>query len=112
MVLAKLCLAEFLLPFFFVCNASQWQGNATTSLLPFPSDSCAINAWPTGQEGEPYAPQAPDAELTSMLNEIDPVRIEAIIEKLVSFGKQPRRFWLISGRVSRSSPSYEKLMAS
>ena len=28
----------------------------------------------------------PDRELTAMLNEIDPVRIQAIIEKLVSFG--------------------------
>jgi hypothetical protein len=83
---AKLRLAGLLLQFFSLCNASQWQGNATTSLLPFPSDSCAIDAWPTGQEGQPYTPQAPDAELTLMLNEIDPARIEDIIEKLVSFG--------------------------
>ncbi|PVH89952.1 putative zinc metalloprotease [Cadophora sp. DSE1049] len=36
--------------------------------------------------GIPYTSQAPDAELTSILEQVDPLRIQAIIEKLVSFG--------------------------
>ncbi|KAK0220820.1 aminopeptidase [Armillaria nabsnona] len=41
--------------------------------------------WPAGP-GHIISPQLPDQELTMMLKEIDPVRIQAIIEKLVSFG--------------------------
>ncbi|KAF9270538.1 putative zinc metalloprotease [Marasmius fiardii PR-910] len=41
--------------------------------------------WPPGP-GQLLQPQQPDGELTGMLNQIDPARIEAIIEKLVSFG--------------------------
>ncbi|KAK0214363.1 Zn-dependent exopeptidase [Armillaria fumosa] len=41
--------------------------------------------WPAGP-GQIISPQLPDQELTTMLNEIDPARIQAIIEKLVSFG--------------------------
>ncbi|KAH6680430.1 peptidase M28 [Halenospora varia] len=58
----------------------------TTATFPFPTDVCAINSWPTGLIGRPSTPQLPDAELTSILNQVDPARIEAIIEKLVSFG--------------------------
>ncbi|ESK90991.1 peptidase m28 [Moniliophthora roreri MCA 2997] len=43
------------------------------------------NAWPPGP-GQQLASQQPDAELTQMLSQIDPQRIQAIIEKLVSFG--------------------------
>ncbi|KAF9005171.1 aminopeptidase [Cyathus striatus] len=41
--------------------------------------------WPPGP-GHALVPQQPDAELTQMLNQIDPKRIQAIIAKLVSFG--------------------------
>ncbi|KAE8450996.1 hypothetical protein EG329_005436 [Mollisiaceae sp. DMI_Dod_QoI] len=60
--------------------------NATTAAMPFPTDLCAINAWPTEQPGVAYTAQLPDAELTAILQDIDPLRIQAIIEKLVSFG--------------------------
>ncbi|KAL3422336.1 peptidase family M28 protein [Phlyctema vagabunda] len=70
---------------------SQWTfanstGNATLAPLPFPSDICAIEAWPTDSPGVPYTAQLPDSELTELLSEIDPARVEAIIDKLVSFG--------------------------
>jgi hypothetical protein len=61
--------------------------NATLAPFPFPTDTCAIAAWPTNQpQSKISTPQLPDAELTSILNQISPARIEAIIEKLVSFG--------------------------
>ncbi|KAG6848368.1 hypothetical protein H0H93_000800, partial [Arthromyces matolae] len=41
--------------------------------------------WPSGP-GQTLIPQQPDDELTSMLNEIDASRINATINKLVSFG--------------------------
>lgn len=43
-------------------------------------------SWPSNQPGESYTAQLPDIELTSMIFEIDPLRIQSIIEKLVSFG--------------------------
>ncbi|KAJ7593856.1 putative zinc metalloprotease [Mycena floridula] len=42
-------------------------------------------SWPIGP-GNPLVPQQPNAELTQMIQQIDPARIQAIIEKLVSFG--------------------------
>ncbi|KAF2793459.1 putative zinc metalloprotease [Melanomma pulvis-pyrius CBS 109.77] len=47
---------------------------------------CANAAWPPSEVGVELVPQAPDDELKEMLNAVDSVRIEAIIEKLVSFG--------------------------
>lgn len=44
-----------------------------------------LTVWPPGP-GNVLVAQQPDAELTSILNQIDPTRIQAIIEKLVSFG--------------------------
>lgn len=41
--------------------------------------------WPPGP-GQALVPQAPDAELTRILSEVDPKRIRVTIEKLVSFG--------------------------
>ncbi|KAJ7226670.1 hypothetical protein GGX14DRAFT_97724 [Mycena pura] len=41
--------------------------------------------WPIGP-GAPLVPQQPDHELTEMMKQVDPKRIQAIIEKLVSFG--------------------------
>lgn len=56
--------------------------------LPSYSDifSCPAAAWPPGAIGTLLTPQAPDAELQTILSEIDPQRIEAIIAKLVSYG--------------------------
>ncbi|KAL0072217.1 hypothetical protein AAF712_001142 [Marasmius tenuissimus] len=41
--------------------------------------------WPSGP-GQLLEPQQPDSELTAIINQVDPARIEAIVEKLVSFG--------------------------
>ncbi|KAJ8084350.1 hypothetical protein PM082_003119 [Marasmius tenuissimus] len=41
--------------------------------------------WPSGP-GQLLEPQQPDSELTAIVNQVDPARIEAIVEKLVSFG--------------------------
>jgi acetylornithine deacetylase/succinyl-diaminopimelate desuccinylase-like protein len=49
-------------------------------------DQCTpSDRWPLGQ-GHSLEPQAPNQELRKILSEIDPDRIRAIIEKLVSFG--------------------------
>ncbi|KAF8525126.1 Zn-dependent exopeptidase [Hysterangium stoloniferum] len=49
-------------------------------------DQCAFAGdWPPGP-GQRFTTQAPDNELRSIMSQIDPVRIEAIITKLVSFG--------------------------
>ncbi|KAK7039343.1 peptide hydrolase [Favolaschia claudopus] len=45
----------------------------------------AATEWPPGP-GAVLVPQQPDAELTAMMAQIDPARIQAIITKLVSFG--------------------------
>lgn len=47
--------------------------------------SCPAASWPPGP-GDLLRPQLPDAELQQIMSEIDPGRIQAIIEKLVSFG--------------------------
>ena len=44
-----------------------------------------LDDWPPGP-GEALVPQQPDAELRNIMSQIDPNRIKAIIEKLVSFG--------------------------
>ncbi|EPE29567.1 Zn-dependent exopeptidase [Glarea lozoyensis ATCC 20868] len=65
------------------------RANSSTAILaplPFPSDLCGINGYPTGLEGKVSTPQLPDGELTAMLRQVSPERIGAIIEKLVSFG--------------------------
>ncbi|KAL8728795.1 MAG: hypothetical protein Q9166_005173 [cf. Caloplaca sp. 2 TL-2023] len=48
--------------------------------------SCPAASWPSATVGSLLTPQLPDQELQSILSEIDPQRIEAIITKLVSFG--------------------------
>ncbi|KAJ4490790.1 aminopeptidase [Lentinula aciculospora] len=57
----------------------QFRGQLVTN------DPLTPDSWPPGP-GELLVPQQPNDELTSMLNQIDPARIEAIINKLVSFG--------------------------
>ncbi|KAF9467480.1 aminopeptidase [Collybia nuda] len=53
----------------------------------FPGDQLctAADIWPPGP-GSRIVPQAPDAELTEILKQVDPKRIQATILKLVSFG--------------------------
>ena len=48
--------------------------------------SCMDSSWPQLDVGQPLEPQKPDAELQTMLAEIDPARVENIISTLVSFG--------------------------
>lgn len=48
--------------------------------------SCANAAWPPSDVGTELIPQMPDEELRAAIAEIDPARIEAIVQKLVSFG--------------------------
>uniref|UniRef100_A0A8H7XNG8 Peptide hydrolase n=1 Tax=Psilocybe cubensis TaxID=181762 RepID=A0A8H7XNG8_PSICU len=45
----------------------------------------SVNPWPPGP-GNVLVPQAPDPELVQILSKVDPNRVKAIIEKLVSFG--------------------------
>ncbi|KAF2870566.1 putative zinc metalloprotease [Massariosphaeria phaeospora] len=47
---------------------------------------CANAAWPPSDVGVELVPQVPDDELKTMLDEINPANIGAIIQKLVSFG--------------------------
>jgi hypothetical protein len=85
MIFSSLLPAALLASSLTLCSA--WEpSNATTAAFPFPSDICAINAWPTGQPGVPLTAQLPDNELQEILAQIDPVRIRCIIEKLVSYG--------------------------
>ncbi|KAF5319481.1 hypothetical protein D9619_008758 [Psilocybe cf. subviscida] len=61
---------------------------AIISLLTRGAFSQSINdlsTWPPGP-GQALQPQQPDVELVSILSQIDPNRIQTIIEKLVSFG--------------------------
>lgn len=75
-----------LLPF-LPCSYASMTTNATLAHFPIPSDVCGINSWAgTSQPGKVYTPQLPDSELTSILSQIDPIRIKSIIEKLASFG--------------------------
>jgi hypothetical protein len=88
MVSTKLLSQAVILSSISFSQATQWYSNSTSTIgaMPLPSDLCAITAWPTSQPGLPYTPQLPDAELASILSDIDPIRIQSIIEKLVSFG--------------------------
>ncbi|KAF4583940.1 hypothetical protein EYR40_002438 [Pleurotus pulmonarius] len=61
-------------------------GQTLTSRVPIPPEQCIIaETWPAGP-GHDLVPQAPDSELQQILRSVDPARIEAIIQKLVSFG--------------------------
>lgn len=74
------------IPVLLLAFASLGQG-FTALHRPRSSDSqCFVtDAWPVGP-GSTLVPQVPDAELQSILSEIDTNRIETIINKLVSFG--------------------------
>ncbi|KAJ7911520.1 Zn-dependent exopeptidase [Mycena leptocephala] len=58
---------------------------ALAQLATYESFLQAVSQWPTGP-GALLVPQQPDDELSAMMAEIDPARIQAIITKLVSFG--------------------------
>ena len=92
--------------------------------------SCPAASWPPRDIGSFVQPQPVDQELSEIMSEIDPVRIQAIIEKLVSYGTRhtcslqnsttrgigAARDWLIgemqtfaaasNGRMTISVPSY------
>lgn len=65
------------------------RGYALGSLSSSPQSralQCVLeDAWPSGP-GTAFLPQLPPAELQSIMRQIDPVRINATITKLVSFG--------------------------
>ncbi|KAH8084349.1 Zn-dependent exopeptidase [Cristinia sonorae] len=76
--------------FLLVAFASLTQGLRILQLPPPEARSSdkqcfATDAWPSGP-GHTLLPQTTSSELRSILAEIDPKRIEAIIHKLVSFG--------------------------
>lgn len=48
--------------------------------------TCAATSWPPTTVGGPNEPQAPSADLTSILAQVNATNIESIILKLVSFG--------------------------
>jgi hypothetical protein len=62
-----------------------YSGIALAQLATYESFLQAASQWPTGP-GALLVPQQPDHELSAMMAEIDPARIQAIITKLVSFG--------------------------
>ena len=62
---------------------------ATAPLIPFPphpTDDTEDGAHGASGPGGPYRPQPPDRQLRALLRQIDPRRIEAIINQLVAFG--------------------------
>lgn len=115
--------------------------------LPFPEQiavddanfaTCANANWPPSAEavGEVIRSQLPDADLQAALAEVDPARLRAIVEKLVSFGTRhtlstqtdpdrgigAARDWIASemrgyataadGRMEVTVPGYEQGVAS
>ncbi|KAJ7053439.1 hypothetical protein C8F01DRAFT_1167457 [Mycena amicta] len=58
---------------------------ALAQLTSYADSVIEMANWPPGP-GSLLVPQQPDAELTAMMAQVDPARIEAIITKLVSFG--------------------------
>ncbi|KIK58607.1 hypothetical protein GYMLUDRAFT_202430 [Collybiopsis luxurians FD-317 M1] len=105
------------------------------SQLPSPQDPLTPDTWPPGP-GQALVPQQPNDELTEILNQIDPARIEAIINTLVAFGTRSTlstqtnatrgigaaRDWIASqmrefaaasgGRMTVAVPSYTQTPAS
>ncbi|KAF5376000.1 hypothetical protein D9757_008818 [Collybiopsis confluens] len=108
---------------------------AALTQLSHPQDPLTPDTWPPGP-GQLLVPQQPNEELTKILNQIDPVRIEKIINKLVSFGTRSTlssqtdpvrgigasRDWIASqmrdfaatsgGRMTVDVPSYTQTAAS
>ncbi|KAJ7641710.1 Zn-dependent exopeptidase [Roridomyces roridus] len=70
---------QYVLPLGLVAAPALAQPTSFDSYLALASE------WPPGP-GSVLVPQEPDAELTAMMAEIDPARIQTIIETLVSFG--------------------------
>jgi hypothetical protein len=70
----------------FCCKSSRaYSAVAFAQLATYDSFLQVVSQWPPGP-GVPLVPQQPDEELTAMMAEIDPARIEAIITQLVAFG--------------------------
>ncbi|KAH7128658.1 putative zinc metalloprotease [Dendryphion nanum] len=72
-------------------NANQLNLSPRDLPLPIAANAssytnCANAAWPPSEVGSELIPQAPNDELKTLLGEIKASNIEAIIQKLVSFG--------------------------
>ncbi|KAH6723913.1 putative zinc metalloprotease [Leptodontidium sp. MPI-SDFR-AT-0119] len=82
--------ATLLLPFLpFTSATSSYSISPTNATIPLPTSPGSLpppTSWPSDLPGVPYTSQLPSPELTSILQQVDPVRIQAIVEKLVSFG--------------------------
>ncbi|CZS95731.1 related to Probable zinc metalloprotease Lema_P086240 [Rhynchosporium agropyri] len=82
--------AGLLLPFLPSISAFHNYTSSPNSSVPLPTfpggQLPPITSWPSNLTGVPYATQLPDDELTSILQQVDPLRIKAIVETLVSFG--------------------------
>lgn len=82
-------------------------------------------AWPPSNVGIPLVPQAADAELVDMLNQVDPARIQTIIETLTNFGTRhtlsagisnatygivPAREWIAAQMRELAAPSNGRMV--
>ncbi|KAI0512558.1 hypothetical protein F5B22DRAFT_648662 [Xylaria bambusicola] len=59
---------------------------ASTIAAAAPVFACSASSWPPNTIGKANEPQQPSEDLTAILAAVDPARIQATIEKLVSFG--------------------------
>lgn len=79
-------LALACLSIFATCAAATPPTSVASPVNSLFARQCATtDIWPKGP-GKTLVPQAPTAELRTMLSEIDPKRVNTIITKLVSFG--------------------------
>ena len=68
-------------------------------------------AWPPSNVGIPLVPQAADAELLDMLNQVDPARIQTIIETLTNFGTRHTESAVVSNATYGIVPAREWIAA-
>lgn len=67
-------------------NRDSSNSNVAAEAAAAPIFACPASSWPPNTIGKTNEPQAPSAELATLLARVDPARIEATIRKLVSFG--------------------------
>lgn len=68
-------------------------------------------AWPPSNVGIPLVPQTADAELVEMLNQVDPARIQTIIETLTNFGTRHTLSAVVSNATYGIVPAREWIAA-
>lgn len=84
--LIRVLAAALLWTLFIICSFAKAAASASTqSSALVPQQCLESDVWIVGP-GSVAQPQAPPAELRDILEQIDPNRIETIINKLVSFG--------------------------